>query len=158
MIKWHLESRKISSLKPHPKNPRYLKENDAYHLKVSLEKFGLIDKPIINPDGLIIGGHQRINVLKGSKKNALIDCWVPDRPLEEKEVEELNIRLNRNTGDWDWEVLANQWEVSDLCEWGFSVEEILGNPLVPEEVKEEISPKEEKEKKKSECPSCGHIY
>lgn len=128
MIKWHLEQRKLSSLKPYHKNPRYIKEKDAEHLKTSIEKFGLIDKPIINPDGTIIGGHQRINVLDKTNTTS-IDCWIPDKPLDEKQIEELNIRLNKNSGDWDWDVLANEWNSEDLLNWGFTEEELIGESI-----------------------------
>jgi DNA modification methylase len=124
MINWHLEKRKLKDLKDHAKNPRQLSENDAAHLTVSLDKFGLIDKPIINTDGTIIGGHQRKKILKKLQVKE-VECWVPDRHLEEKEVDELNIRLNKNTGDWDWDILANEWEIKELLDWGFTEEELL---------------------------------
>jgi hypothetical protein len=49
------------------------------------------------------------------------ECWVIDGDLElsREQVDELNIRLNKNTGAWDWEILANDWDVNLLCEWGF---------------------------------------
>lgn len=125
MIKWHLETRKISELKDHPKNPRKLDKHQAEHLQKSLEKFGLIDKPIINLDNQIIGGHQRKNILKKMKVKD-VECFVPDRLLTESEIDELNIRLNRNTGEWDWDILANQWDVEQLIDWGFKAEEFLG--------------------------------
>lgn len=121
-LQWKLETRPISSLKNYSKNPRILSKEQAVHLEKSIDKFGLIDKPIINIDGTIIGGHQRIRTIK-KNKNKQIECWVPERILDEKEIEELNIRLNKNTGDWDWDILANQWEISDLLEWGFTLEE-----------------------------------
>jgi DNA modification methylase len=123
-IKWHIETRRISDLKDHPKNPRRLIKEQAQHLQASLEKFGLIDKPIINTDNQIIGGHQRKRILKkmGMKE---VECYVPNRTLEEKEIAELNIRLNKNSGEWDWDILANQWEISDLLDWGFTADELL---------------------------------
>lgn len=125
MINWHLETRKLSDLKDHPKNPRKLDKDQAEHLQKSLEKFGLIDKPIINLDNQIIGGHQRKNVLKKMKLKQ-IECFVPDHMLTPEEVDELNIRLNRNTGDWDWDILANQWDTEQLIDWGFKAEEFIG--------------------------------
>jgi len=124
-MKWHLETRKIKDLKKHPKNPRQLNKDQERHLSHSLDKFGLIDKPIVTIDGLIIGGHQRINVLKKQKIKE-IECWVPDQEISEKDIDELNIRLNKNTGDWDYDILADQWEVNDLLEWGFTEEELTG--------------------------------
>lgn len=133
---WSLKKFKIKDLKPFDKNPRQLSETQYTHLKTSLDKFGLVDKPICTADGLIIGGHQRIKVLKkdGIKE---VECWVPDRTLEPKEIEEANIRLNKNQGDWDFDVLANQWEMTDLLQWGFEPAELC----LPEA--EEIEPVEE---------------
>jgi DNA modification methylase len=123
MIKWSLQTLKIKDLKKHPKNPRTLSRDQFDHLKKSLDKFGLIDKPIVNTDMMIIGGHQRIKILKldGIKE---IECWVSDQLLSDQDVEELNIRANKNTGEWDWDILANQWEVPELLDWGFTVDEL----------------------------------
>ncbi len=144
MINWHLETRKISSLKPHPSNPRKLTKEQHAQLKTSMDKFGLIDKPIVTIDNQILGGHQRIRILKdqGIKE---IECWIPEREMEQKEIDELLLRLNKNTGDWDWEVLANDFEVTDLFECGFTAEDLhLSSDDKPE-----------KEKKEKECPHCG---
>jgi len=126
MTQWHLEKKLISDLIPHNKNPRWLSKEQAKHLKISLSKFGLIDKPIINTDNTIIGGHQRISMLKDAGEKE-VECWVPDRFLLHHEVGELNIRLNKNTGDWDWDILANEWDMKDLVEWGFNVKELTGS-------------------------------
>jgi ParB-like chromosome segregation protein Spo0J len=147
-INWHLEVHPINTLKPHPKNPRQLSKDQARHLHTSIEKFGLADKPIINTDKTIIGGHQRIQVLK-SMKAKTVECWVPDRLLEEKEEEELCIRLNRNHGSFDEDLLANAFEISDLLDWGFSMEELeLIEP-------KDIDSDKDKKKKLKTCPKCG---
>lgn len=144
MITWHLEKRSIKDLIPHHKNPRTLNKDQALHLQTSLDKFGLIDKPIINLDNTIIGGHQRINVLEayGAKE---VECWVPNKMLGNEEVDELNIRLNKNTGNWDWDCLANEWDMKELVEWGFSVKELAGSMF------DEPMPEEECDK----CPECN---
>ena len=154
MIKWKLEKRKISDLKDHPKNPRTLSKDQARHLKESLDKFGLIDKPIINVDNIVIGGHQRLKLLKniGCKE---VECWVPENPLTLVEIDELNIRLNKNTGEWDFDILANEWIEMDLFEWGFTESELGINSA--EEVSEEKE-KEEENKKLKMCPECGHEF
>lgn len=123
MITWHLEKRKIKDLKPHPKNPRELSKDQERHLSVSIKKFGVAEKPVINTNGTIIGGHQRLRILKKDKIKE-IECWVPDRELNTTEIDELNIRLNKNTGQWDYDILANQWDLKDLLEWGFTPDEL----------------------------------
>lgn len=128
MIKWHLTTLKIKDLKPHPSNPRILTKQAAQHLQESLDQFGLIDKPIINLDNTIIGGHQRIALLKKQKIKEL-ECWQPDRLLDDTEVNELMVRLNRNQGAWDYDKLANEFDVSDLSAWGFADSDFVGHDL-----------------------------
>lgn len=130
---WHIEKRKISDLKEFSKNPRKITKTQFEHIRASIEKFGLIDKPFVNLDNTIIGGHQRLRILQKLGHDEL-DVQVPNRNLTEKEVEELNYRHNENSGDWDYDILANQYELSDLLMWG-------EDPLEKEA--------EEKEKKKS---------
>lgn len=150
MIEWHLETYRIKKLKDHPKNARTLSKSDHAQLTKSIDKFGLIDKPIINTDGTIIGGHQRIKILLEMGETE-VEVWMPNRELEEYEVDELNIRLNRNTGEWDWDIIANEWEVEDLHEWGFSEHELFA---FGEEEKDDGKAKDEKEKKPTLCDRC----
>lgn len=135
MITWHLEKRLIKDLVPHSKNPRILTKDQAMHLQISLEKYGIADKPILNTDNTIIGGHQRLRILS-LLDHKEIECWVPDRQMTPNEVDELNIRLNRNTGDWDWDVLANEWEIDELITWGFTIDEFTGLPA--EQIESEV--------------------
>jgi DNA modification methylase len=64
-------------------------------------------------------------VLK-KQKQKIVECWVPDRELSEEEVEELMIRHNQNTGSFDYEILANEYEMFDLLQWGFTEEQLIG--------------------------------
>jgi len=121
-MKWFLEKRKISELHEYAKNPRILKKNDAEHLQKSLSKFGQCEPIVINIDGTIIGGHQRLRTMRKLKYKE-VDVYVPNTALTDKEVEELNIRLNKNTGDFDFDILANAWELDDLIDWGFKPED-----------------------------------
>lgn len=152
MIQWTLGVYQIKDLKPNPKNPRYITKQQQQLLGELIDKFGLIDKPIINKDRTIIGGHQRISVLK-KKKQKTVECWVPDRMLEEEEIQHLMVGLNLNQGSWDFDLLANHFEPLDLLNWGFTEEQLLGF----EEVDEEEGA-DKKKKKIKQCPSCGHEF
>jgi len=141
-LKWHLEKRAVKELIPYSKNPRTLSEKQAEHLKISLNKFGLIDRPCINLDGTIIGGHQRLSLID-LPADGCIEVMVPNRHLNEEELEELNIRLNKNTGEWDFDILANEWEITDLLQWGFEPGELgLGSidMVEGEEIEEDAIP------------------
>jgi DNA modification methylase len=114
-----IEKKKISDLIPAPYNPRQSTAKQEKHLKESLEKFGLVEPIIFNKQtGYIVGGHFRVRELKklGIKE---IECVIVD--LNEENEKELNIRLNANTGGWDWDTLANDWDVVDLEAWGLDI-------------------------------------
>lgn len=121
-IIWTNEKRKLSDLKDWPKNPRRLTDAQGTQIAKSIIKFGFADPIIINTDGTILGGHMRKRVLivaSIAKGSDLIDVRVPSRLLTDAEVEEINIRLNRNTGEFDFDILANQFDEVKLGEWGF---------------------------------------
>ena len=106
-------------------NPRQLTKDQYAQLKDSLTRFGLVDPLIINKNkqrkNILVGGHQRLRVATdlGIKK---IPCVEVDLPLDKEK--ELNIRLNKNVGEWDYDSLANYFDVGELTEWGFSNDEL----------------------------------
>ena len=100
-----------------------MSETEKNNLSSCVEEFGLIDKPIINADDTIIGGHQRLSILE-EKGIDVIDCWVPDRLLTDLEVETLNIKLNKSTASWDYDIMANMFDVGFLLNCGFTEEEL----------------------------------
>ena len=122
-MEWQHEIREIKTLRENPDNPRRLSKKQGEELKNSLSKFGQCEPVVIQPDGTIIGGHQRFRLLKKMGKKH-IDAYVPKEPLSEHEARELTIRLNKNQGDWDFDMLANIWEVDLLLESGFTPEEL----------------------------------
>lgn len=109
-------------------NPRQITKKQFEDLKKSLERFGFVDPVIVNvnPDrkNIIVGGHQRIRAWK-----SLGNTRVPtvEVNLNEKKERELNVRLNKNTGSFDFDILANEFDFDDLIEWGFEEKEILGS-------------------------------
>lgn len=156
MINWKLERVAIRELKNHPKNPRQINKESLQRLTKLIDKFGLIDKPIINADRTIIGGHQRIKILKKMKVKE-IECQIPDRMLDEKEVEELLIGHNLIQGNWDWDIMANNFEPLDLLKYGFTEQQLFGYFEEAENIQGEKEEKSE-EKKLRECPNCGHSF
>ena len=118
-MKWKLVKKKLSEVKPYSKNPRQMTKKGMEDLHKSSDKFGLAEPIVINTDGVVIGGHARLLALK-EKGTKEFDCYIPDRKLTEKELQELNVRLNKNiAGEFDFDILANEFEFEDLLEWGF---------------------------------------
>ena len=118
--------RKIKELIGAEYNPRKLTKVQEQDLKDSLIRFGLVDPVLvnINPErkNIIIGGHQRIRVWE-SIGNIDIDCIELDLTLDRER--ELNVRLNKNTGGWDDELLKDYFEFEELIEWGFTAGELF---------------------------------
>ena len=163
MIKWTVESRKLSELKAYEKNPRRITEKGLNDLIKSLELFGLAEPIVINRDDTIVGGHARVQALKRVKgKNAKVEVYVPDRLLDEKEVQELCIRLNKNVaGQFDFEMLGNEYDPRDLVAWGFSEEELGFGEPEPEEQKgsgDSADSDETNDDRIIKCPKCKHEF
>tara|TARA_R100001463_G_scaffold28426_3_gene65188 strand:+ start:7869 stop:8588 length:720 start_codon:yes stop_codon:yes gene_type:complete len=111
-----IEKIQINKLKPATYNPRQISTKQYKDLKESIEKFSLVDPIIINKDLTVIGGHQRLKVCK-ELKHVEIDCVVLD--LSKEEERELNIRLNKSGGEFDMDILANEFDIENLVDWGF---------------------------------------
>lgn len=106
-------------------NPRKHTKEQKDHLKDSITKFGVVDPIICNKSperfNIVIGGHFRLKVAKelGMKTVPVVYVDIPDLQTEK----ELNIRLNRNIGEWDFDLLKN-FDFEDLSSFGFSDEDL----------------------------------
>ena len=100
---------KLSELKPTEYNPRIMSKKEAEDLKASIDKFGMVEPIVVNSaenrKNIIIGGHQRYNLLKEMGKETITVFYVNLPSLEDEQ--ELNLRLNKNNGHWDLEMLAD---------------------------------------------------
>jgi len=118
-LNWKNDKRKVSDLIPWSGNPRRITEKQAADLGKSLEKFNLVETPVVNLDGIVIGGHQRLKILALlGRQHEIIDVRIPSRLLTQDEMIELNIRLNKNTAEWDPEKLLGL-DVTKLLDIGF---------------------------------------
>ena len=123
-LHWKTEVRKLSDLIPVSYNPRSLSDKQAKDLKKSLLKFSLAEIPVINLDNTILAGHQRCKILAQiENKDFEIDVRVPNRQLTPEEADEYLIRSNKNSGEFDFELLENHFSTDDLVDWGFDEDE-----------------------------------
>jgi len=129
---WHTERRQIKDLKEHQKNPRKITIDQMEKLKQSLKSFNYVETIVINLDNTILAGHMRVRAMKAlGRGKEEIEVRVPSRQLTAKEAEEYLIRSNKNTGEWDWDRLANEWEVNEAVDDGYEEE-------LPEEPKTKL--------------------
>ncbi len=117
----NIEKIQIDKLKAATYNPRQISTKQYKDLKESINKFGLVDPIIVNEYFtenyyVVIGGHQRLKICKelGYKD---IGCIILN--LNKEQERELNIRLNKNTGEFDMDILANEFDIDELVDWGF---------------------------------------
>jgi hypothetical protein len=113
---------KISEIKLNPNNPRLIKDDKFIKLVQSIKDFPeMLDiRPIVvNQDMVILGGNMRFKACKeaGLKEVPII---VADNLTEEQQREFL-IKDNTSGGEWDFEMLANEWDVEQLEDWGLDV-------------------------------------
>lgn len=126
----------IKELKPSEYNPRKISKESLEQLKESIQKFQMVD-PIIanaapNRKNIVIGGHMRLRGAKelSFKEIPVVYVNIPNLAQEK----ELNLRLNRNTGEWDWGLLS-EFDETLLANVGFTSEdldEIFGADENPE--------------------------
>jgi site-specific DNA-methyltransferase (adenine-specific) len=114
---------KVEDMVPADYNPRVLSDKERADLTTSLEKFGQAEPLVVNTDGTIIGGHQRVSVLADLGVEEA-DVMVPDRKLSPQQEKELNVRLNKNTGSWDWAKLKEFFKTDELIGYGFEDSEL----------------------------------
>ena len=111
----------IKDIKLSEYNPRKISKTDKKALKESIVKFGLIDPIILNKSkeryNVLIGGHQRLKIWKSLKKKSIPAIYVDLNLNDEKE---LNIRLNKNSGEFDYDLLKVNFNEENLVDWGFS--------------------------------------
>jgi ParB-like chromosome segregation protein Spo0J len=113
---------KISEIKLNPNNPRLIKDDKFKKLVQSIKDFPeMLDiRPIVvNSDMIILGGNMRFKACKeaGLKEVPII---VADNLTEEQQREFL-IKDNTSGGEWDFEMLANEWDAEQLEEWGLEI-------------------------------------
>ena len=113
---------KLSTIKPNPSNPRVIKNDKFDKLVQSIQDFPkmLELRPmVVNEDNVLLGGNMRLKALQHLKYDEIPDTWVKQASeLTEDEQRQFIIKDNVGFGEWDWEMLANEWNSDELTEWG----------------------------------------
>jgi hypothetical protein len=113
---------KISKVKGNPSNPRIIKNDKFKKLVKSIQEFPEMLKlrPIVvDEDFMVLGGNMR---LKASKEAGLKEVWIDiAEGLTEEQKKEFIVKDNVGFGEWEWDILANEWDSVQLAEWGLDV-------------------------------------
>lgn len=171
----------LSDLKPNPKNPRKITDKKLKALKKSLEEFGDLGGIVFNRrTGRLVGGHQRLSCFKSGQivydsMSGNTGHFVTDDGLmlsyrevdwDEAKEKAANIAANKGAGEWDWDQLKDWFLELDAVNFDLGltmfdapeIENLLG--LTEPEFKPGSEDEQGKldEKKKVECPECGHEF
>ena len=112
---------KINNIKLNPNNPRLIKDDKFKKLVQSIKDFPemLNIRPIVvNKDMIILGGNMRY---KACKEAGLKEIPIIITDLSEEKQREFLIKDNTSGGEWDWEVLSNEWNSEELESWGLDL-------------------------------------
>ncbi|NCU72201.1 MAG: hypothetical protein EBY66_04175 [Candidatus Fonsibacter lacus] len=117
-----IEKVKLSEIKPNPKNPRLIKDEKFKKLVQSIKDFPqmLELRPIVvDENNVILGGNMRFKALKeaGYKEVPIVKA----NDLTNEQKDEFIVKDNIGFGEWDWDSLANEWDVDKLEEWGLDI-------------------------------------
>jgi len=139
---------KINSIKTNPKNPRLIKDDKFKKLVNSIKEFPqmLELRPIVvDENNIILGGNMRHKAcIEAGLKEVFI---VQAKDLTEQQKDEFIVKDNVGFGEWDWDILANEWDTDKLTDWGLdlpldvSVQELEAeedNYEIPNEINTDI--------------------
>lgn len=113
--------RNINELKLHPNNPRIIKDDKYKKLIQSLKDFPemLNIRPIvIDENDIVLGGNQRLKAAKDVGMKEIPTILVN---LTEKQKSEFMIKDNSSYGEWDWNILQNEWDLDFLDSWAIDI-------------------------------------
>jgi DNA modification methylase len=124
----------IQKVIPNKNNPRFINDSKFDRLVKSIKDFPemLEKRPIvIDENYMVLGGNMR---LKACKKAGLKEIWIDQvKDWSEEKKNEFIIKDNSGFGEWDWDILLNEWEAKDLYDWGLDIPEIPLEDIEAEE-------------------------
>ena len=116
-----LQKVKITQIQPNPENPRVIKDYKFKKLIKSVKEFPEMLKlrPIVvNENNIVLGGNMR---LKACIEAGLKEVYIHQVKLSEQQQKQFIIKDNSSFGEWDWDLLANEWDVDELKDWGLDI-------------------------------------
>ena len=144
---------KVAAIKSNPKNPRLIKDDKFKKLVKSIKDFPEMEsvRPIVvNKDMIILGGNMRYK--------AMIECGYKEVNVEvvdwsEQKQNEFIIKDNVGFGEWEWEMVANEWDEIELKDWGLDLP-IFKNDIDFDNITSNEDRNIDKPSKSVTCPKC----
>jgi ParB-like chromosome segregation protein Spo0J len=124
---------KLSEIKNNPNNPRIIKDDKFKKLVQSIKDFPeMLDiRPIVvNNDMIVLGGNMRLKACKEAGLKEVPVIIASD--LTEEQQREFIIKDNISGGQWDFDLLANEWDLEELDKWGLDISDFNVNEEIEE--------------------------
>ncbi len=119
----------IRQIRPNPDNPRFIKGGKFEKLVKSIKEFPemLELRPIVvNQDMVVLGGNMRLKACEEAGIEQVPIIFADN--LTEEQQKEFIIKDNSSFGEWDWDLLANEWDTDLLEDWGIDLPVLLEEP------------------------------
>ena len=153
---------RLDSLTLNPDNPRTLSKAAFEKLKDSIKRdpeFMPLRPIVIDEHRMILGGNQRYRAIQALGRKTIPATWVQDGSKLTKEQKKRFILVDNYikgmAGDWDFEILANQWDIAELQTLGFEAIDLGINTAVPPDDFKDVDELIDTE---HECPKCGYKW
>jgi DNA modification methylase len=127
---------KLSEIKSNPNNPRIIKDDKFRKLVKSIQEFPKmleIRPVVVNADMIVLGGNMRLKACKEAGLKEVPVIFADD--LTDEEQKQFIIKDNVGFGEWDWDIIANEWDAEQVEEWGLDIPEFS--------IKEELEAEED---------------
>jgi DNA modification methylase len=127
---------KLSEIKSNPNNPRIIKDDKFRKLVKSIQEFPKmleIRPVVVNADMIVLGGNMRLKACKEAGLKEVPVIFADD--LTDEEQKQFIIKDNVGFGEWDWDMIANEWDAEEVEEWGLDIPEFS--------IKEELEAEED---------------
>jgi hypothetical protein len=116
---------KLTTIKSNPNNPRVIRDEKFKKLVKSIEEFPkmmALRPMVVNEEMVVLGGNMRLKALKELGYKEVPNDWIKSaKDLTEDEIRRFIIADNVGFGEHDWEMLANEWDVEELTDWGLDI-------------------------------------
>jgi hypothetical protein len=128
----------VRDLVPNRINPRKIKSEEKKKLWERLNRFGMIGIPVRDADGTLLSGHQRCELMMSyGFGEYVIDVRTATRKLTDQEIKEVMLIENSHAGEFDFEMLRNEFSGVDVADFGLTIEELTADIMHPDEKEEE---------------------
>ena len=143
----------IAAIKPNEENPRFITDSKFKKLVKSIKQFPemLETRPlVVDEDMVVLGGNMRLKALKSA---GVFEVTVHQvKGWTEDQKKEFIIKDNLGYGEWDWDIVANTYEISEVKDWGMDI------PNFDEIEQIENQGDTEEESDPETCKHCGKVF